>query len=178
MADLIAVKIDDRRVQEVLKRMETALANPRPMLAEIGEDLAASTKQRFDTGTAPDGQPWAPNSATTMARFLDRKELKTKKGKLNARGKRLEAGKKPLIGRSKQLAHTITYLLRGNTLLVGSPMIYAATQQFGAEEGAFGADKRGHPIPWGDIPARPFLGISDSDSRSILEIARRYMKVP
>jgi len=26
------------------------------------------------------------------------------------------------------------------------------------------------PIPWGDIPARPFLGLSDEDRSGILDI--------
>ena len=47
--------------------------------------------------------------------------------------------------------------------------------QFGATAGEFGAhigkDKLGrdhiHSIPWGNIPARPFIGLSDEDQTNI-----------
>ena len=50
----------------------------------------------------------------------------------------------------------------------GSPMVYAAAMQFGAAQGAFGRTRRNGPIPWGNIPARPFLGISADDETNIL----------
>ena len=52
---------------------------------------------------------------------------------------------------------------------------YAVVQQFGAKQGAFGRDKRNHPLPWGDIPARPFLGFSDRDKADILAILSEYL---
>jgi phage gpG-like protein len=33
---------------------------------------------------------------------------------------------------------------------------------FGARQGAFGRTRRNGPIPWGNIPARPFLPISEN----------------
>ena len=50
---------------------------------------------------------------------------------------------------------------------VGSTRIYAGAHQFGARRGACGTNKKGAPIPWGDIPARPFLGVSDADKKTI-----------
>lgn len=56
--------------------------------------------------------------------------------------------------------------------------------QFGAEQGAFGAifttDERGrdhsHLIPWGDIPARPFIGLSLADEASIHDIVAEFLQ--
>jgi phage gpG-like protein len=48
-------------------------------------------------------------------------------------------------------------------------MVYAAAQQFGMKKGYAGRNSKGRPIPWGDIPARPFLGISDYDKATILD---------
>jgi phage gpG-like protein len=49
--------------------------------------------------------------------------------------------------------------------------------QFGAAQGEFGArigkDKNGRDffttIPWGDIPARPFLGVGPDDENAIIQ---------
>lgn len=57
----------------------------------------------------------------------------------------------------------------------GSPLIYAGTHQFGAEKGSFGSTAKGTPIPWGDIPARPFLGLSDADRDELTDILRDYI---
>ena len=65
------------------------------------------------------------------------------------------------------LLDSIANVSRGSDAIVGYNLIYATTHQFGAEKGAFGTTSRGGPIPWGDIPARPFLGISDDDRRDI-----------
>jgi len=64
---------------------------------------------------------------------------------------------------------------------IGSPMIYAGVRQYGAKRGEFGMGvfktRNGvFPIPWGDIPARPFLGFSDTDQAAILETMRAYLK--
>lgn len=53
-------------------------------------------------------------------------------------------------------------------------MIYAGSQQFGAAKGSFGNTKRGSPIPWGDIPAREFLGLSDEDRHEVSGIVTDY----
>ncbi len=45
------MEIDDREVLAALARVQERIGNMRPLLAEIGEDMAASTKKRFDTTT-------------------------------------------------------------------------------------------------------------------------------
>ena len=44
---------------------------------------------------------------------------------------------------------------------VGSNRVYAAMMQFGGTKAAY-------PHLWGDIPPRPFLGVSEADSANIL----------
>ena len=80
------------------------------------------------------------------------------------------AGKKPLTGETRALATTINYQLQGdNAVSIGSPMVYAAMQQFGGKKSDF-------PHLWGNIPARPFLGASEADKTNIAELVRSYMR--
>ncbi|WP_198321874.1 MULTISPECIES: hypothetical protein [Methylococcus] len=37
-------------------------------------------------------------------------------------------------------------------------------------------NKRNSPIPWGDIPARPFIGLSDDDKNYIVETIEEHIK--
>ncbi len=59
-------------------------------------------------------------------------------------------------------------LIGDDTLEIGSSMNYAAMQQFGGNKSEF-------PFLWGDIPARPFLGISDEDEANILATIEEFL---
>ncbi len=141
----IEIRIDDADIERALKKLADA-GDMAPALKEIGEHLVESTKERFGDQTAPDGKKWAANKPSTLAR---------------------KGNRPPLTGETGLLADTINYQLDGDTLLVGSPMEYAAMQQFGGEKTEF-------PNLWGDIPARPFLGLSDADRDEIQTIIRDH----
>ena len=144
---MITIKIDNENVLNALDRLSKASANPRPAKLAIGESLVESTKKRFDTSTAPDGTPWAPNSAATLKR---------------------KRGTKPLIGEGT-LRDEIAYAENGDDLIIFSPMKYAAMQHFGGKKSEF-------PNLWGNIPARPFLGISEDDEEMIIETISDYLR--
>lgn len=160
-----------------LRELEAKPRQLRPVMLAIGERLVHSTKQRFADGRGPDGQPWAQNSPVTILNYLERfsSSFSKKTGRITKSGTERAIGKPPLIGESKSLSRTINYRVVGNTVLVGSPMIYAATQHFGAKRGQFGTTRTGRPIPWGDIPARPFLGLSDDDRQMIVQLTRDHL---
>lgn len=161
------------QVTATLRKLADMAESPRPALLAIGEHLAETTKQRFETSTGPDGKPWASNSEVTHMSALRRyKGNWTKKTrKLSAKGITRAANKKPLIGLSKTLSTTINYRVVGNSIEVGSPAKYAAVQQFGAKKHSLGGK-----APWGDIPARPFLGLSDQDQDKMLDILKEHLR--
>ncbi len=163
------IRLESTRVLDVLARVAAGVRKPAPLYKAIGEDLVASTKARFATSTAPDGSRWAPNSQATFEAYLARFTKTTRKdGRLNAKGVSVVMGKKPLVGESHQLGKQIYYQLTANGLEVGSPMEYAAMQQFGGSKAEF-------PHLWGDIPARPFLGLSTEDEDNIVSEALAYL---
>lgn len=155
------VELKEDEVSGVLGRLSRALTDMTPVMQEIGEMLVDSTKQRFKEGVAPDGSAWAPKSPATLAAY-------------KRRGDRVDM--RPLFGPSGRLSSEINYLAGPESLEVGSSLIYAAVQQFGAAQGAFGANTAGRPIPWGNIPARPFLGLSDHDRTNIVETVSEWLE--
>lgn len=174
MPDPIRVEIDDRELRAFLARF-SGQAGMGPALREIGEVLAETTKQRFASSRGPDGTVWAPNSDVTLLRYVQAfgglgKRRAGGGRNLTAKGTRRLAAKKPLIGETRSLSSTITYQVAGDSVTVGTPMIYGGVQQFGAKKRQFGGK-----APWGDIPARPFLGISLEDRGHILRILGRFL---
>jgi phage virion morphogenesis protein len=179
---LIDLQLDDRALRRELKRLLAHLVDPSAALRETGEVLVASTRQRFHTETDPDGQRWDGNADSTLLGYLRRRQGLSKRrtasgGRtLTSRGATALGAKRVLTDRG-HLADSIAYqlLAGGQGVAVGTSRIYGATQQFGAERGAFGADRHARPIPWGDIPARPFLGLSAQDRADILAIWQAHL---
>ena len=167
---MISIQVNDKQVLDTLSQLVSRVQNSRPAFAEIGEVPVDSTKRRFATATAPDGTPWAPNSPVTVARYLGMfKSSHKKDGSLSKAGQSRSAAKKPLTGETRALQTTINYQLQGaRGVSIGSPMVYAAMQQFGGTKSQF-------RHLWGDIPARPFLGVSVADKANILDILGRYL---
>ena len=138
-----------QEAEQALSDLARSLTDMKPALKAIGESLVESTKQRFVDSKGPDGVKWKPNKPSTLARKKSRK---------------------PLIGESLMLSEQIHYdVIANDTLIVGSSMEYAAMQQFGGTKAEF-------PNLWGDIPARPFLGISDADQAMIEETIREHLE--
>lgn len=169
---LLAIDLDADSAIAYLQGLAGRLDDTRPLLLEIGEEVMDSTKRRFATGTAPDGTAWAPNTETTILMYLaGRGGVYGKDGRLTKKGAGAVMGKKPLIGETGNLASTIDYQLDGDSaVLIGTPEIYGGVQQFGADRGSLGGG-----APWGDIQARPFLGLSGDDERVILDLVEGYL---
>lgn len=170
MANTFVITLDTAAVHAALNRLLAAATDPLPALTAIGEYLHRSTDSRFSAQTAPDGSRWRPNTRTTLERYFDAHnrtgKLQTKSGRINSRGVAVMSGKKVLEGKSKMLRHQLTYRLLGTTgVELLSTLPYAAMQQFGGQRSRY-------PHLWGDIPARPFMGISAQDQSSIVSILR------
>lgn len=164
-------EITDSSALDAFNRMIALGHDPSGMLMGIGEVIAAFTKRRFELSADPYGELWEPNSDTTLRKMLhERSGSFTKKGKMSAKGVKLLAGKKPLIGESRSLSTQIHSTVIGqDSVVVSSLMAYAAMQHFGGTKAEF-------PHLWGDIPARPIFpdesrGLPDELSRDITEVS-------
>ncbi|MDR2155910.1 MAG: phage virion morphogenesis protein [Burkholderiaceae bacterium] len=173
----------DRQVLQVLDGIIGGLDNLRPALHFIGARMAENTKRRFESTIGPDGVRWPANSPVTLEQYLGRlSRTRRKDGELTAKGQKHLANKKPLTGETGALKGNINFqVISADTVRIGSPTEYAAVQQFGAKKGELGTGtyktrKGTFPIPWGDIPARPFLGVADEDLADIVEVLRGHFK--
>jgi phage virion morphogenesis protein len=127
------IDIDDREIRDGLKALQDKLGNLTPFYQDIGEALLNSTRRRFETQTAPDGSPWAP-----LSPGYEKRKKKNKDKILTLEG---------------LLRGLLNYDASADALLVGTPLGYGSTHQFGR----------------GNIPARPFLGLSTDDTEMILD---------
>ncbi len=152
---MVEVILKEDQITGALDRVAAALTDLSPVMQDFGEYLITSTKARFPTGKAPDGSTWAAKALSTLLKSSDTR---------------------PLFGPTGVLSSQIIAVSGPDSVEVGSNLIYAAVMQFGAAKGAFGTTGNGSAIPWGNIPARPFLGISDADEVALLEILQEYLE--
>lgn len=158
---MIAVKFNNEAMLASLRGLRSRLADMTPVYRDIGEYMVKATRDRFVSGTDPDGKAWAPKKQSTIDRY-----------RANGDGELLS----PLIGPSRRLGREIFPIVSRSGVQIGSALIQAAVMQFGAAKGAFGTTSRGQSIPWGTIPARAYLGISPADETNILDIVAEWLE--
>lgn len=123
-------------------------ADLRPLLDALGFEVEGQTKRRIDEEkSAPDGTPWAPLSPEYQAWKQDKK------------------GAVGLLEFEGHLLKSIQYQFVGaNAVEIGTNMIYGAIHQSGGDD----VGK--------NIPARPYLGLSDENVDDLVAVTRNFVE--
>jgi len=159
MSVRIQVQEDHRSVARLLQDLTGRLQDLTPVMRDIGEILVEHIKENFREGTAPDGTRWKPSVRA------------------------MKEGGKTLID-TGVLRNSFHARPVRRSVHVGTADVRAAVHQFGAKAGSFGtvevlgrehfrrrggkepvrvrAHTRRQRLPWGDIPARPFMPDPDA----------------
>ena len=155
----IKIEYDDRKVRRALRRLAVAGRDLTPAMREIAAALEGAAEDAFEQQQSPDGTAWDDLSEVT-------------------KGRREKRGKWPgqILQVEGRLAGSLTSRYDADSAQAGVNLVYAPTHQFGAKQGEFGTTRRGAPIPWGDIPARAFLGRSDELDAEILDAIERHFE--
>ena len=150
----ITVTVDDRHIGDMLRKLQQRAANLRPVMEQIGDALREDSMRAFDEQRSPEGAPWIPLAGSTLARrrgggagaktLLDTGVLR------NSIGRPMSGG-----------VRTVTK----SSVAIGSRQPYAAIHQFGGMAGRRRATQ---------IPARPFLGLSEQGKEEVLDLINAY----
>lgn len=171
----ITITIDDEQARQLLAQIASRGADLKPALSAIGALVRESIRTNFAQGGRPN--KW--------------QALKHRKGQ-------------PLRDTGR-LMNSITRRVMDREVRVGTNAIYATVQHLGAEKGSFGTFlQRVNPhqrkvtqafgrklkfpvwasvpqhtrqvtMPWGDIPARPFMMVQDDDLVEIRETLTNWI---
>ncbi|KXF92095.1 phage virion morphogenesis protein [Phaeobacter inhibens] len=147
------LEINEDELSPLILRLQAGLDDMTPVMQDLGELLLQSTQDRMLRGEQPNGAPFAPRSPVTLKHYA---------------AKGFKFGSQPL-NKSGEMRQQLAYEATADGISWGSNAIQSAVMQFGADKGAFGTNAQGKPIPWGNIPARPFLGVSAEDRTGIVE---------
>lgn len=168
MTDQIRIEIDDEQALRALQRAAAAGRDLSPLMRDIAGVIEDAIDRAFQTQSDPEtGEPWAPLAEST---------------------KKKRSGSEPfaILQDSSSLVQSVGSDFDATSAEAGVAEIYGVTHQFGADKGEFGTAQgaytfdgesvrpRDIPIPWGDIPARRFLGLGDDDQIEILDFVSVY----
>lgn len=163
------ITINDAPVQAALTALLNRVTDLTPAMEDLGRALVNITEDAFQNEASPFGPAWPDLSDVTKKRRA-------------AIGK--WPGQKLQVTGGAGLAGSISHDADATKVIVGAGKEYAAVQQFGQPKGASGRTRRGAPIPWGDIPPRPFLPIDRAGTLApvaqteILAILQAYLNRP
>ncbi|MFM4856986.1 phage virion morphogenesis protein [Aeromonas hydrophila] len=99
---------------ELLARLYQRTGDLSEPLADIGEGLVLSHRDRWDAQESPEGEPWAPLSEKYRARKPRHAD--------------------EVLRLNDDLRDTLDYQVDPQTLYFGTPMVYGAAHQFGRPE--------------------------------------------
>lgn len=157
-----------KKLQKKLKATEDIMRSMKPYWQLVGQYVQRQTiKERFDKEQAPDGQKWKPHSEMTK----------------KMRSKRHKTGNMRILQDNGELRRSIQYEAGNNYVKVGSVLKYARVHQFGCSIHVTRKQRaylhyRGFHIKKStiNIPARPFLGITEAECRYIKSMLRTFIK--
>ncbi|MGP5350796.1 MULTISPECIES: phage virion morphogenesis protein [Pseudomonas] len=178
---MLEVSIDESAVGKAFDELIERLGNLTTPLNDIAEYLHQSTDDRFRQQIAPDGSPWAPLAASTLARKKSTRILR-EKGTLqdtmrhNVSNNELAFGTDRPYGAIHQFGGKIeqaprsqqAYFRQGKDGTVGNRFVKKSKSNF-AQWVTRGASTT-------EMPARPYLGLSSEDETEILAIVGDYLK--
>jgi len=167
----IIAHLDDEAFQAAVRELHRRVRNLRPLLQEIGEEMVEATKERFRTQRDPQGRPWQPLAP------------KTRKYK--------RKNQDQILTLDARLRNSIIYQVRGNRVIWGSSLAYAAAHQLGVDRlvqvrehlRRIGRGRRRRQVTVRPhvrrmfLPARPFLGVSQKDLRTIERLVRKHLRL-
>jgi phage virion morphogenesis protein len=153
MAADFKVTVNDKQFQVALKNFSDRISTE-ALLQIAGQVMRSSIEHTFRDQGSPAGS-WPRLAPSTL-----------KRGKGGG-------GRKILI-QSGRLKNSITYLVNGNMLTIGTNLRYAAIHQVGGVAGRRGPfKKKGGRRPY--IPARPYLVFRPEDPQRIADAMQRYI---
>lgn len=148
MPEPIEIKIDDKEIQQLLKKLISKTENLSPLMKNIAGIMHDSVEENFDKEGRP--EKWQELSEVTI-------KQRKKKGYYPC----------TILTMRGELAASITSKYYDNSAVIGTNKRYAAIQQFG---GNAGRNKRV------EISERPYLKIDDKEINEIIKVTEIYLK--
>ncbi|MBP2301306.1 phage virion morphogenesis protein [Azospirillum picis] len=184
-----SIQIDDADLRKLLGRLDASARDMTGLMEQLAAQVEFDTQRRFETQTDPDGNPWPPSARALAENGETLTDTARLRQSITSRAGRTEfsVGTNVVYAAIHQFGGTIHQQTRQQTLYwhhagdTGSAA-WRASRTFG--DWRFAKRSRAnysevHTVQAHDVtmPARPFLGVSESGMAVLGEIARDWLAV-
>ncbi len=183
----IELEVNDKEVQQMLGQIAKRIGNPEPALKVIGGIIRTSVVRNFEKGGRPD--KWEKHSKLTEARRGKGAPILIKQGfeggLMGSISVKTEKDS-VIVGTNKEYAAVHQFGADkgsfGTFAVKVKPFERKITQAFGkplkggAKAVKVGEHTRNVKLPWGDIPARPFMMIQYEDWTEMQAMLAEYIE--
>lgn len=180
---MIKIKDNSKIFIKGLDKKIVKTTNTQPLMLKIAEDMKTKVDMRFRLSKDPNGIQWESLKENTISR-------------------RKKNSSKPLVD-TGELRGSINSKATKDTAIVGTNKEYAAMQNFGAKRGELGNTEVEETVrehqrkrrktsemstvrqhrrtrrvasPWGNVPARRFIGFSSNQKRIYASMIKKFLK--
>lgn len=145
MSDTIEIKIDNKQIESKLLDLAKRSENLRPLMKNIAGIFAYSHEENFKE----EGHPkWENLKDSTIKQRTKKKQWP-----------------RMILQVTGQLTSSVNTYYDNDSAIIGSNLAYAVIHQLGGEAG------RNKSV---EIPARPYLKLTDDDFKEILDVTRQF----
>jgi len=170
----MTISMKDHGIEKLLNRIQKQMHNLTPVMNIVGQIVRTSIVRNFEKEGRP--KRWKKHSKMT---------------------EKQRGSGAAILRKENHLMNSIHSKAHKDKAVIGTNIAYAAVHQFGAKKGKFGtvqakvrehvrrrldggkttvkAHTRKMELPWGDIPARPFMMVQDEDWEEIRESLMDYL---
>ena len=144
------------KIQGLLSGLKNAFNDTerKNILRAVGTIYTQATRERFDKQYDVDRKKWKPLRPVTV-RLKGHSKIGHKTGALRK---------------------SIRMRIQGDSVYVGTDLIYAKTFHYFVKKGQYGKTSRDQPIPWGNIPRRSFIGRNLRLDDKVIKMLKRTYK--
>lgn len=154
---MLTITVDDRAFRSYLEQLQNGLGDLSPVMESIGNTLENRVRQRFQTRTDPQGQPWAAWKESTQESYpFPGSPAAAVEGPGSGR----------LLDRYGTMLNFLSYTANSTSVRIGFASEYAAYHEWGTVN----MDRRGM------LMADPDAGtLGQADEAAVLDIVAGWL---
>lgn len=144
------------RVQDLLKNLHESFnaTDQAEILSKVGQIYLDETRKRFISQYDVDRKKWTPLSKTTIRR----------------------KGHSTIGYQTGKLYDSIKMQVFHSSVFIGTDVPYAPTFHYKIKKGQYTKGNSHFITPWGDIPARTFIGRNKRLDDSVIKMLKKHFK--
>lgn len=165
----ISIRIEDQALKVLLNQAAARFDNLKPLNERIAELMAASIRENFEAGGRP--AKWKPSKRAKGQRGQTLRDTNVLMNSITGKG----AATRAVAGTTDKRAAVHHFGAKRGSFGTVQAAVRAHLRKIRGKEQKVRSHSRQQQMPWGDIPARPFMLLQPDDLVEIKGMVGAYL---